>query len=57
MTYHQEGEPDFVLRGKSMGRLRGDEIVLLVDSYDESAEAELGDWTRSTGVKLDPSYT
>ena len=57
VTYHKEGLPDFVLRGRSMARVRDDEIALLVDSYDESVNAEVADWMRRTGVKLDPSYT
>lgn len=57
VTYHKEGQPDFALRGKSMGRVEGDQLVLLVDSYDESAEAEMADWMRETGLQLDASYT
>ena len=57
VTYHKEGLPDFVLRGKSLARIRDDRIVLLVDSYDEGVSAEVADWMRETGVKLDPSYT
>jgi hypothetical protein len=57
VTYHGEGVPDFVLRGKSLARMRDAKIVLLVDSYDESVHQELADWTRETGAKLDPSYT
>jgi hypothetical protein len=57
VTYHKEGVPDFVLRGKSLARVRDDRIVLLVDSYDERVNAELGDWMRATGVEIDPAYT
>ncbi|MGI9590557.1 MAG: nuclear transport factor 2 family protein [Myxococcota bacterium] len=57
VTYHKDGLPDFALRGKSMGRVQDDRIVLLAASYDESAEAEMADWMRETSVKLDPSYT
>jgi len=57
VTYHKPGVPDFVLPGRSLARIRDGKIVLLVDSYDEAAAAALADWTRETGVKLDPSYT
>ncbi len=57
VTYHKDGLPDFALRGRSLARLRDAKIVLLVDSYDERVHAELADWMRETGLKLDPSYT
>jgi len=57
VTYHKEGLPDFVLRGKSLARIRDTRIVLLVDSYDERVNAEVAEWMRETGLKLDPSYT
>ena len=57
VTYHKDGLPDFVLRGKSRARIRDAKIVLLVDSYDERVNAEVADWMRETGLKLDPSYT
>ena len=57
VTYHKQDLPDFVLRGKSMARMRGEEIALLVDSYDDSVTAETADWIRETGVELDRSYT
>jgi hypothetical protein len=57
VTYHKDGLPDFVLPGKSMARLRGDALLLLVDSYDDSIDADMADWIRETGLKLDPSYT
>ena len=57
VTYHKQGLPDFVLRGKSMARIRDEGIALLVDSYDDSVNAETAAWIRKTGVKLDPSYT
>jgi len=57
VTYHKDDLPDFVLRGKSMARIRDGRIVLLVDSYDDSINAEVADWMRKTGMKLDPSYT
>ncbi len=57
VTYHKNGLPDFVLRGKSLACIRDAKIVLLVDSYDERVNAEVADWMRETGVKLDPSYT
>lgn len=57
VTYHKPGIPDFVLRGQSRARIRDGKIVLLVDSYDEKVNAEVADWMRETGVKLDPSYT
>ena len=57
VTYHKEGLPDFALRGKSRARIRDGKIALLVDSYDDSVNAEVADWMRETGVKLDPSYT
>jgi hypothetical protein len=57
VTYHKDDLPDFVLRGKSLARVVDDKIVLLVDSYDPSVNAELADYNRETGLKLDPSYT
>lgn len=57
VTYHKPGLPDFLLRGRSFARVRDDKITLLVDSYDESVNAEVASWMRETGVKLDPSYT
>ena len=57
VTYHRHDLPDFVLRGKTLARIRDDKIELLVDSYDESVNAEVAGWTRETGVELDPSYT
>ncbi len=57
LTYHKEGLPDFVLRGKSLARIRNAKIELLVDSYDERVNSEVAEWTRATGVTLDPSYT
>jgi hypothetical protein len=56
VTYHKPGWPDFVLRGQSFARIRDDRITLLVDSYDERVAGELADWSRKTGVRLDPSY-
>jgi hypothetical protein len=56
VTYHHEGLPDFVLRGKSLARIQDDEIVLLVDSYEDSVNTEVSDWMRETGLELDPSY-
>ena len=32
------------------------EKTLLVDCYDRRVSAELGDWMRETGTRLDPSY-
>jgi hypothetical protein len=57
VTYHKTDLPDFVLRGKSVARIRDDKIELLVDSYDEQVNAEVASWMDETGVKLDPSYT
>ena len=57
VTYHKQDLPDFVLRGKSLARIRDGKIVLLVDSYDERVNAEVASWVRKTGLKLDPSYT
>jgi len=57
VTYHEHDAPDFVLRGRSLARIRDDRIELLVDSYDERAEAGFADWMRETGSKLDPTYT
>ncbi len=57
VTYHKEDLPDFVLRGKSLARIRAGKIVLLVDSYDEQVHVDVADWMRETGLKLDPSYT
>ena len=56
VTYHKAAMPDFVLRGSSLARIRDGEIVLLVDSYDERVTAEVAEWMRETGLKLDPSY-
>lgn len=58
VTYHEPGLPDFVLPGRSLARVQDDRITLLVDSYDEEqVGADLADWTRRTGIELDPSYT
>jgi len=57
VTYHKDDLPDFVLRGKSLARIRDGEIVLLVDSYDDAVHTEVANWMRETGVKIDPSYT
>ncbi len=57
VNYRKDDLPDFVLRGKSLARIRDAKIVLLVDSYDERVNAEVADWMRETGLKLDPSYT
>ena len=56
VTYQKDGCPPFVLRGKSLARVCDREIALLVDSYDRRVSAELGDWMRETGTRLDPSY-
>ena len=56
VTYHKEGLPDFVLRGRSRARIEDDEIVLLVDSYEDVVNTEIADWMREAGVQLDPSY-
>jgi hypothetical protein len=56
VTYHKEGLPDFVLRGSSRARIEDDEIVLLVDSYEDVVNTEVADWMREAGVQLDPSY-
>jgi hypothetical protein len=58
VIYHKPGEPDFVLPGRSMARLRDGRIALLVDAYDEEqVAADLAAWREQTGVALDPSYT
>lgn len=57
VTYHKPGLPDFVLPGRSLARIRDGKLVLLVDSYDEGVNAEVAEWMRETGLKLDPSYT
>lgn len=56
VTYRKDGLPPFLLRGKSMARVRDGKIVLLVDSYDERVAAEAAAWMSKTGVQLDPSY-
>jgi hypothetical protein len=56
VTYHEPGSPDFVLRGRSFARVHDDRITLLVDSFDAGVVRELSDWSRETGVRLDPSY-
>jgi hypothetical protein len=57
VTYHRDDLPDFVLRGKSLARIRDARIDLLVDSYEEGIDIDLAEWMRETGTKLDPSYT
>ena len=57
VSYHKDDLPDFVLRGKSLARIRDARIELLVDSYEEGIDIDLADWMRETGTKLDPSYT
>ena len=56
VTYRKDGLPPFVLRGKSFARIRDGKIALLVDSYDDRVNAEVAEWMRETGVRLDPSY-
>ena len=57
VTYGKDALPPFVLRGRSLARLREDRIELLVDSFDERVSAELDAWMQETGVQLEPSYT
>jgi hypothetical protein len=58
VTYHSPDWPDYVLPGRSMVHYRDGRIALLVDTYDpDRVAADLADWTRETGVELDPSYT
>jgi len=57
VTYHKDGVPPFVLRGKSMARYAGDRIAYLSDSYDPSVGGEFAAWQRESGMALDPSYT
>ncbi len=56
VTYNKGDLPPFALRGKSIARVRDGKIALLVDSYDERVRDEVADWTRRTGLDLDPSY-
>jgi hypothetical protein len=56
VTYQKDALPPFVFRGKSRARVHDDEIVLLVDSFDERVDDEMAAWTRVTGIRLDPSY-
>jgi hypothetical protein len=56
VTYHEDGWPSFVLRGRTFARMHDDRIALLVDSYDERVPGELAEWSRQSGAQLDPSY-
>ena len=57
VTYHKDGVPPFVLRGRSVARYAGDKIAYLADSYDPSVGDELAAWQRESGMAIDPSYT
>ncbi len=56
VTYHKEGLPPFVLRGKSRAEIRDGKITRLVDLYDDAVNTEVSDWMKKTGLVLDPSY-
>jgi hypothetical protein len=56
VTYQKGALPPFVLRGKSMVRNDGDEITLLVDSYDDEVADEATAWMQETGEEFDPRY-
>lgn len=57
VTYHKDGVPPFVLRGRSVARYAGDKIAYLADFYDPSVGGELAAWQRESGMAIDPSYT
>jgi len=57
VTYFKDGQPPYVLRGRSTVRYAGDAIVYLADAYDPAVTDELAAYQRQTGIALDPSYT
>jgi hypothetical protein len=56
VTYTKDGLPPFVLRGKSMARMRDGKVALLLDTYDEQVAVEASEWMREAGVEFDLSY-
>jgi hypothetical protein len=56
VTYQHAGLPEYLLEGRTVVRYTGDKIALLRDSYDPSQDANLAEYQRAHGVKLDPSY-
>jgi hypothetical protein len=56
VTYHRDGSPPFVLRGRSSVHYAGGKIVHLIDAYDASVGTEFATWQRASGLHLDPSY-
>jgi len=57
VTYSNDGQPPFVLRGRSEARYRDGKIAYLADSYEPNVAADFAAWVKKTGVALDPSYT
>ena len=57
VTYRKGDLPLFVLEGRSMARIEDGRIKLMVDSYEPKVEDDFAEWSRKTGVELDPSYT
>ena len=55
-TYTVPGAPDFVLRGRSTARYRGDAIVELVDEYPDGMDAEAAAWAVAHAPGMNASY-
>jgi hypothetical protein len=55
-TYAVPGAPDFVLRGRSTARYRGDAIVELVDEYPDGMDAEAARWAAAYAPGMNASY-
>ena len=56
VTYVKAGVPNFVLPGKSTIRFRDGKVSFLSDAFEDDVTETLADWTRETGIELDPSY-
>lgn len=55
-TYTVPGAPSFVLRGRSIARVRDGVIVELADEYPPGLDAEAGTWIAAHAPGADASY-
>lgn len=55
-TYQAPGAPPFVLRGRSVARVREGVIVELADDYPDGTDAEAGAWIVRHAPGADASY-
>ncbi|MBT8139432.1 MAG: nuclear transport factor 2 family protein [Gammaproteobacteria bacterium] len=55
-SYELDGQPPFVLAGRSEARLHDGKISLLRDSYDPQVEKDFSAWMETTGIQLEPGY-